>query len=170
MAQEVEFEPLVHQDVAKLLDGYAGIRAMTIRVRRSELDAIEQSNKSLGAAFRAQAKLGTAEEVEMTLRVKPYTRGTTLGSPLFNRVKKLAARKDITSIADRFIVDAVPAGGGGSHSLNILDDHLISEQQIAKRPGRARGLDHGSAYEAIERAYLDLKDDLIRAASVTSAN
>lgn len=168
-AQEVELEPLVHQDVAKLLAGYAGIRAMTLRVRRSELDAIEQGNKNLGAALRAQAKLGAAEEVEMTLRVKPYSRGTTLGAPLFNRAKKLAARKDIASIADRFTVDAVPAGGGSSQTLNILDDHLISEQQIAKRPGRARGLDHESAYHAIERAYQELKDDLIRAASVSGA-
>jgi hypothetical protein len=168
-APKVEFEPLVRQDIAEMLAGFAGVRAMTLRVRRSELDAIEQSDKNLGAALRAQAKLGAAEEVEMTLRVKPYSRGITLSASLFNRAKKLAARKDIAEIAGRFIVDAVPEGGGSSRTLNILDDHLISEQQIAKRPGRGRGLDHASAYDAIGRAYGELKDDLIRAASISSA-
>lgn len=165
-AQTVAFEPLVRGDVAKMLEKFAGVRMLTLRVRRSELPELEKIDKSLSKVMRAQANLGAADVVELTLRVKPYARGATLGPGLFGRVKKLAKRKEIADLVDRFVVDAVPGEGGPSRELNILDDHLIGEEEISKQGGRGRRLDHASTYAAIGHSFETLKDELVKAASV----
>jgi hypothetical protein len=145
---------------------YGGVRAWTLQVRRSDIENMSEIDKSLGAALKAQAKLGAAELVEVTWRVKPYARGVTLGASTFGRIKKLARRKDIADLVGHFTIDAIPAHGGRSETVNILDDHLISTKPIKKRAGRGRALDHASAFDAIGEAYGDLKDELIKAASV----
>jgi hypothetical protein len=164
--KELDFHALVRQDVVAMLDEYGGVRAWNLQVRRSEIDAISKIDKSLGEALRAQAKLGAADVVEVAWRVKPYARGETLGAKAFARVRKLAKRKDIADLVGQFTVDAVPADGGRSQTLNILDDHLISTKPIKKRAGRGRALDHTSAFDAIGDAFDDLKDELTKAASV----
>jgi hypothetical protein len=87
---------------------------------------------------------------------------------MFTRVKKLAKRPDIHDLAGRFTIDAIPTDGGRSRTLNILDDHLIGEEEIARTPGRGRGVDHGSAFSAIGHAYELLEDELLKAASVVA--
>jgi hypothetical protein len=167
-APEVSFEPLVRGDVAKMLDDFAGIRMLKLRVRRAEIAEVEAIDKSLGKALRAQANLAAADVVEITLGVKPYSRGETLGRAAFNRVRKLAKRKEIADLVDRFVIDAVPSDGGRSRELNILDDHLIGEEEISKLRGRGRRLDHAATYAAIGRSFDGLKDELVKAASVSA--
>jgi hypothetical protein len=164
--KHLDFHALVRQDVVAMLDEYGGVRAWNLQVRRSDIEAISKIDKSLGDALKAQAKLGAAELVEVALRVKPYARGETLGAGAFARIKKLARRKDIADLVGQFTVDAVPADGGRSATLNILDDHLITTKPIKKRAGRGRALDHASAFDAIGDAYHDLKEELSKAASV----
>ena len=165
--QRVTFEPLVRRDIVKLLDGFVGVRATTIKIRQSELDHLANIDKSLYDAMEAQRKLGAADMVEVTWHVTPYSRTEQLGGGLFGKIKKLAARKDIPSLLNRFVIDGIPAGGGPSQTLNILDDHLIAEESIARQRGRARGLDHDSAFDAIGRAYTRLEDELIAASSMS---
>jgi hypothetical protein len=104
--------------------------------------------------------------VEVSWNVTPYSRGETLGERMFTRVKKLAKRSDIHELAGRFTVEAIPSDGGRSKTLNILDDHLIGEEDIQRTPGRGRALEHGSAFAAIAGAYEQLKDELVKASSV----
>lgn len=166
-AQTVTFEPLVNRKVADMLEEYGAVRMFSLRIRRSEIDALSKVDKSLADAFRAQEKLSSAEELEVVLRPKPYQRHQTLGRPLFQRAVKLAKRKDVADLASRFVVDAVPASGDGrGEEINILDDHLIAEVEIAKQRGRGRGLASPSAYRAITSAYDQLKDDLVEAATI----
>jgi hypothetical protein len=164
--QAVTFEPLVRHDVADLLNGFSGLRAATLRVRRSEIDALEKIDRGLGKALRAQRQLAETEVVEVGWNVTPYSRGETLGKRMFTRVKKLAKRSDIHELAGRFTVEAIPSDGGRSKTLNILDDHLIGDEEIQRTPGRGRGLDHDSAFTAIASAHEQLKDELIKASSV----
>ena len=166
-APSVEFEPLVRGDVAKMLEEFAGVRTLTLRVRRSEIAQIEAIDKRLGRVMRAQANLGAADVVELSLRVKPYSRGATLGSDVFRRVKRLAKRKELADLVDRFVVDAVPEEPGRSRELNILDDHLIDEQEISKLRGRGRRLDHTATYAAIGESFEKLRGELLKAVSIS---
>jgi len=163
--QKVDFEPLVRQDVAALMEQYNALRVFTLRVRRADLDLLEKLDASLAAAFRAQEKLSKADELEIVLRPKAYSRGN-LGKNMLARAKRLAKHKDIDGLATRFKVEMIPGDGGASQEINILDDHLISEQPILRQPGRGRALDADSAYQAIDQAYEELKEELLRAASI----
>ena len=66
-----------------MLDEFGGVRAWTLQVRRSDIQAITKIDKTLGDALKAQAKLGAAEPVEVAWRVNPYARGETLGASPF---------------------------------------------------------------------------------------
>lgn len=169
-APGVSFEPLVRGDVAKMLDDFAGVRMLKLRVRRAEIGEVEAIDKSLGKALRAQANLAAADVVEVTLAVKPYSRGETLGKAAFKRVRNLAKRKEIADLVDRFVIDAIPTNGGRSRELNILDDHLIGEEEIQKLRGRGRRLDHAATYAAIGRSFEALEDELVKAASLSTGN
>jgi hypothetical protein len=169
-AQHVTFEPLVRRDVVDLLDQYGAVRTFDLRVRRSELGALEQADASLGEALRAQASLSEADEVELILRPRAFSRGENLGQGFFGRVRNLARRDDIADLVQRFVVDAIPADGNGrGQQLNILDDHLIADVQINRRPGRGRALDSASAYDAIVDAYDLLAGQLVEAATFQAA-
>lgn len=165
--QTVDFEPLVRQDVVELMEQYRALRVFTLRIRRSDISALARVDRSLAEAFAAQAGLSKAEELELVLRPKAYSRGT-LGKRMLVRAKRLASHDDIGGVATRFKVEMLPSDGGGSQEINILDDHLISEQPILRQAGRGRALDARSAYSAIGDAYDELSDELIKAASVSS--
>jgi hypothetical protein len=153
-----------------MLDDFAGVRMLKLRVRRAEIGEVEAIDKSLGKALRAQANLAAADVVEVTLAVKPYSRGETLGKAAFKRVRNLAKRKEIADLVDRFVIDAIPTNGGRSRELNILDDHLIGEEEIQKLRGRGRRLDHAATYAAIGRSFEALEDELVKAASLSTGN
>jgi hypothetical protein len=166
-AQRVDFEPLVREDVIALMNQYGGLRLFNLRIHRSYLAALKEIDESLAAAFQAQEQLSKAEELEITLRPKAYSRGT-LGKTMLKRAKQLARHQDVGSLASRFRVEMLPSNGGSAQEINILDDHLISEQSIARARGRGRALDSRSAYEAIDKAYDDLAEELLKAASAAA--
>jgi hypothetical protein len=167
--QEVAFEPLVRRDILEALDRFGGIRVFDFRVRRADIDLIAQTDRSLGDALRAQAALADAEEVEVILRPKPYARKADLGSGAFQLVRKLVRRGEVLEVARAFRVEG-RIDGAPSEPLNILDARLVSEQLIAKEPGRGRSLNRDSAYNAIRTAERQLRDALRAAASIASAS
>lgn len=164
-SQDVAFEPLARRDVLELLNRFDGIRLFNFRVRRADIDLIAQADASLAAALRAQATLGDAEEFEIVLRPKPYSREDDLGNRVFSLVRNLARRGDVLDAARAFRVEG-RITGHPSQPLNILDEHLVSEQSIAKIPGRARAIDSTSAYAAIRAAERELRDALQAAVAI----
>jgi hypothetical protein len=91
--QEVALEPLARRDVLDILQRFDGIRLFSFRVRRADIDLIAQTDLSLAEAVRAQASLGEADELEIVLRPKPYSRDHDLGSRVFSLVRKLATAR-----------------------------------------------------------------------------
>lgn len=163
--QEVAFEALARRDVLEILNHFDGIRVLDFRVRKADIDLIAQADRNLAEALRAQARLGDAEEFEVVLRPRPYSRDADLGARAFQLVKKLARRGDITEAARVFRVEG-RIDGAPSQTLNVLDERLVSEQPIAKIPGRGRALDSDSAYAAIRAAERELHDALLAAVSI----
>jgi hypothetical protein len=166
--QDVAFEPLIRQDVLAALQSFDGIRVFQFRVRRADIDLIAQADRSLADALAAQAALGSAEEFEVVLRPKAYSRDTDLGSKMLNLVRKLANRGEVLDAAKSFrVVGRVD--GGPSQELNILDERLTSPQLVAKEPGRGRAVHSDSAYAAVRAAERELRDELAAAAAVAAA-
>jgi len=163
--QEVVFEPLARRDVLDVLNGFDGIRIFDFRVRRADIDLVAEADATLADALRAQAKLSDADEFEVILRPKAYSRDVDLGERAFDMVRELVKHQGVVDVAQIFRVQG-RIEGSPSEPLNVLDERLVSEQLIAKIPGRGRALDSASVYSAIRDAEKDLRDLLRSAVSI----
>lgn len=160
---KVNFNPLLRKDALKELEG-KDLRVFSMRVIRSEIDTIRQADESLADAFEATDRVGHADEVQIILRPKPYSRDH-LGQKLMDATKKLAKRADISSIASEFKVDVFEPGKA-SQTIDLLGDAFIAETRILRQSAKGRALDSRDAFAKIEEAYEVRIQELEKAASL----
>jgi len=160
----VAFEPLLRQDVAEQLERLADIRLFQLRIHVSYIDTVTQANRDLGSAFEAAKNAGLAQEVEIILSPRAYSR-RSLSQKLFSTARRLLAHRNLLTEASRFRVKGMHKSTGRVELLDLLSDQLIVKKRIFRENPRTRALDRGSAYAAIQEAYDELRDQLLAAAS-----
>lgn len=161
----VSFEPLLRGDVADQLRRLEDIRLLQLKITASYADVVEQANRDLGNAFKAAARAGAADDLEIILRPRPYSRGS-LAEELLAAVRQLAGRNDLRENSSRFVVRGLNRENEHIDEIDVLKDKLISVKRIVREDERTRALVARSAYEAIEEAFAELRDDVIQAAGV----
>ena len=160
------FEPLLRQDIAEQLDHLRDVRLVRLRIRPSYAARVAQADRDLGSAFEAAQRAGEADELEIVLKSLPRSRHP-LATRLLDAIKRLAGFTDLRSEVSRFDVKGLHERTGRVEELDILSDQLIARGQIIRQDKRTRALNPDSAYEAIERAYHELHDQLVAAAGVS---
>ena len=162
---DVTFDPLLRQDVAAELDRLREIRMFHLKIRAAYAATVAQADRDLGAAFQAAARAGNAEELEIVLRPRKYSRNA-LADGMLRVARWLARRGDLRTEASKFEVRGVRADTGDIELVDVLRDQLIAREEILRQSRRGRALDSVSTYEAIERAFHELEDELTVAAGV----
>jgi hypothetical protein len=160
---KVNFNPLLRQDALNELAG-KDLRVFSMRIKRSEIDTIKQIDESLGDAFEATDKVGQADEVQIILRPKPYSRDN-LGKKLMDATRKLAKRSDIAGIASEFKVDVLEPGKA-SQTIDLLGDAFIADTRILRQSSQGRALEPKDAFAKIREAYEDRRQELEEAAAL----
>jgi hypothetical protein len=161
----IVFAPLLRQDVAEQLHQLRDVRMVRLRIRTSYAARVAEADRDLGAAFKAAQRVGSAEEVEITLKSLPYSR-RPLARRLLDAVRRLAAHEDLRDAVSFFHVKGWNEQTGQVELVDVLSDQLIARSQIISLDRLTRALSPASAYEAIERAYEDLRPQLLVAAGV----
>lgn len=164
---DVTFEPLLRQDVAAELDRLRELRLFHLKIRAPYAATVAQANRDLGSAFEAAARAGNAEELEIVLRPRRYSRNPLAGG-LLQAARRLARRGDLRTEASKFEVKGIRADTGEVELVDILRDQLIAREEILRQSERGRALDSDSAYDAIRRAHGELEDELAAAAAIGS--
>jgi len=137
-----------------------------LRVHASYASVIAQADSDLGAAFDAAQRAGEADELEIILRPRRYSR-ESLSSRLLNVARVLARQVGFRSDAKRFVVKGMSSDTQKVEQVDLLSDHLVAQVQIIRQSNRGRGLDSASAYSEIHKAFESLKPDLLLAAGVS---
>jgi hypothetical protein len=163
-APQVSFWPLLRQDAAKELEGNKDLRLFSFRVKRSFIDAVRQADASLADAFETTAEISDADEVQIVLRPKPYSRDS-IGTKLLNATRKLAKRGDLRQVASEFKVTVGDPGMAGK-TIDLLGDHFIADSRILRQTPKGRALDSEDAFAKIEEAYAERKQELEKAAAL----
>lgn len=161
---DVTFEPLMRRDVTVELDRLRDITLFHLKIRAAYAATVAEADSDLGAAFEAAARAGNAEELELVLRPRRYSRKPLTG--MLDVVRDLVRRPDLRTEASKFLVKGVRVDTGAVAPVDVLRDQLVTTESIMRQTERGRALDHPSAYEAIEKAFGDLEDDLIMAAGL----
>ena len=161
---QVAFWPLLRQDAARDLEGNKDLRVFAFRVKRSMIDVVEAADESLARALRATAGIGDADEIQVVLRPKPYSRDS-IGHKLMQTTRKLAGRSDLRDIASEFKVQ-VTEPGKAAVAIDLLGDHFIVDSRILRQTKSGRALDSEDAFAKIEEAHEERKQELERAAAL----
>ena len=164
---EVTFDQLVRQDVAADLERLREIHLFHLKIRASYAATISEADADLGAAFDAAERVSQAEELELVLRPRKYSRNP-LAARLLHAARYLVHRPDLRDETSKFEVKGVRRDTGAVELVDLLRDQLVAREAIVRQSERGRALRSESAYRAIERAYGELEDELVLAASVVS--
>ena len=116
------------------------------------------SASSSVSVFRAAARFGEAERLEVVLRPANYAR-RSLGNRVRDALFALATSRSVIEGADVFKT-AGTTDEGERRELDLLKDELRVERPVRRRGDGSRALDAESAYAAIETAYEELRDEL----------
>jgi hypothetical protein len=160
----VAFWPLLRQDAAKELEGSKELRVFSFRAKRSMIDTAADADQSLGDALRATASIGEADEVQIVLKPKPFSRDP-IGHKFMQIARKMAKRNDLRQIASEFKVQ-VTEPGKASVAIDLLGDHFIADARILKQSKNGRAVDSDDAFAKIEEAHKDRQEELERAAAL----
>lgn len=165
----LQFIPLLRQDIAAQLNNLEDIRLFKLKIRPSYSDAVRQADKSLGDAFAANAKIldGSCAEIELSLIPEREQRTWAL-SRLAKPIKALVTRPDFRENAEVCQIRGFNRLIGKVDTVDLLHDQLISNKQVLRLNARSRALSAASAYDAIDNAYAELKSELAIAAGITS--
>jgi hypothetical protein len=158
-------EALIRQDMAEQLMRKRAIRRMTLRIRRSAIDQVEEANASLGDALRTAEQASGAECVGIILEPDPHQK-TVLRNTVLETARRLMRLPGARTNFRQFQVDAVEDGVPGVTTLNLLEDKLIKNVSILRQHERSRVLQTEDAYQKIESAFTELRQDLLSAMSV----
>lgn len=165
LCPDVTFEPLLRQDVAAQLERFREIRMFHLKIRSSYAAIVEQADQDLGQAFAAAHRAGDADELEIVLRPRKYSRNA-LADRVLQAARVLARRGDLRLEASKFSVKGVRGDTGALEVVDVLRDQLVAHEAVVRQSARGRALDSASAFDAIERAHTALESDLVIAAAV----
>jgi hypothetical protein len=162
----ISFVPLLRQDVYEQLGRLKMLRLFELRIQPTFAATIKGINANLGAAFKAAANAGKAEEVEIVLRVAPHSK-RFLDHDLIRVARKLFRLPDFRQEASLFHVRAFDAASDKVETVDVLSDALIAKKMILRADGSSRSVSTERAYAAIEEAYTSRREEIHSAAGIT---
>ncbi len=161
----ITFRPVVRRDAAAALARLDDIRLFLLRVQPAHLAEVSAVSATVGEALRAAAALGVADEYEIVARPRARSRHR-IGESFLGLARRLNASEDVRTSASSFQVRGHDRVTGQVESIDLLSDKLIARRPILREDEAGRALNSASAFEAIDEAYDDLRDELLTAASV----
>ena len=162
----VTFRPLLNADTTKLVDALSDLRLLEFDVRRSFMNVVADTSYSLASAFAGVSELLDAPET-ISLVAKPEPRGAQqLLSRLQAALRSILVRPDLHENVLKLRARGKRTDTGRVETIDFLRDRFASSQEIV-RMRRSRSLKPRSAFDAIGRAYSQLRDELDLAASVS---
>jgi len=158
-------EPILRNDVLQRLSKQKEIRVVELQIRRGYADQVALAHEDLGAAFAQLANASDAEVLGIVLRPELNAR-TPLAKKAKKQLKRLARLAGLRENAVSFKVRGLNEETGRVEPLDLLSDHLVVRKSILRQSSTSNAVDAESAFDAIEEAYLELRDELEEASSV----
>jgi hypothetical protein len=163
---ELNFDPILRQDVYKELQEFEILKLFRMKIRAPYGDRIKKIDDNLGEAFNAAYRAGEAENIELILRPGKNS-STWLSQSLLNSVKSLVRQPDLHHESSKFIVSGYSRSKGKIIELDLLNELLITKKSIRTIDVRSKALNSDATYGAIISAYEELKSEILDSASIS---
>lgn len=167
--ETVIIEPLISKDFETKLENLPYLREMRVRVSSQQL---EDSNQTDGSdnpfeAMDVMQRQYPAPEYELAWKVKTGSRKKAISSSFRNIGKKFLRRFDPEDRSSMLLVKGYDEEGH-PHRVNILSEQLVYEEAALKVEPKDRSVTEFSAFQAIERAYENNREEIEQAGSLSS--
>ena len=161
--ESVRFEPLFNRDATRNLDRLRDISVLSIRVTPSFADTIRDLNPDFSTAVAAIGRAGESQEIELVLRPAPYSRSKlSIGVDFVKGIVGLDRwREEVKTLKVKGYDETI----NKENTFDILSDRFVQSKGMIKQTPQGRAATPESAYQAINEAYTELRQELVSAAS-----
>ncbi|MFZ7133117.1 MAG: hypothetical protein ACOWWR_12225 [Eubacteriales bacterium] len=162
----IDLQMLLQHDVEHALEKFRNISILHFRLKRSDATLLSEADAGgLGAGFDAIVEQLQAPLIEVVLRNPKHSK-MPLPNSFLHLAKMLAKHAKTRETFDILKIKGYNENTYRSEELDLLRDALISSQSVVKQGPRSRSLNSQSVYEAINGAYMQLKEDIGQAAAL----
>ncbi len=163
---KASFSPLLRRDASEQLDRLEEIRLLEFGIRPAFIETVRSADASLADGFAANIGVfSDPETVQLIVKPTKESRGAALERFLMP-VKRILAGDGLFQNADRFQIRGKCADTGLVETVDLLRDQFISTKRIVRMSHRSRALVPESAFEAVQDAHGELRENLERASSI----
>lgn len=163
----ITFAALLRQNVDEDLKRLRSLRTFQLKIHGSYAESVEKADERLGSAFRQAREAGGAETVEISLKTETRSKTAKLKDGIMDSVRRIMRMTDIRDQAKTFTVAGDDESTGKQLVIDLLSDKLIAKKKILKSDSKSRAINSDSAYEAIEEAYSELRDELVKVPGIS---
>jgi|LNFM01.1.fsa_nt_gb hypothetical protein len=163
----IEFSALLRQNAVDDLGRMKSLKSLTLRIHGSYAETLEKADQSLGAAFKAARDVGEAGLVTIVLSPEKRSKAAKIADGVSDMVKRVMKLPDIREQAKDFKVTGIDEESGKQLEIDLLSDQFIAKKTVLQTDSRTRAVDSTSAFRAIEEAYTELYDELIKAPGIS---
>lgn len=156
------FLPLYERDIVGVIESLDNVSMLKLNVPPSASDLLREADEDIYTAIEGSVRAGGGRSVELKLfgeRSEPKLKSLAI------RIARLLSRNPHER--DRINAATVDGYHGGqklTKMLDLLEDKLVTSSVFERSNPRARSVKTLVAYEILEQAYLERKEDLIYAA------
>lgn len=163
----IELTALLREDAVDDLNRMKSLRSLTLKIHASYAETIEKADASLGAAFKAAREAGEAGVVTLVLGPEKRSKMAKIADDVVEKVRRIMRLPDIREQAKDFKVTGIDEETGNQREVDLLSDQFIAKKTVLQTDKRTRAVDSASAFMAIEEAYEELYEQLIKAPGVS---
>lgn len=167
LCSNIEFAALLRENAVDDLNHMKSIRSLTLKIHASYAETIEKADESLGAAFKAARDAGEAGVVTLVLGPEKRSKTAKIADSIVEKVRRIMKLPDIREQAKNFKVTGMDEDTGNQREVDLLSDQFIAKKTVLQTDSRTRAVDSTSAYMAIEEAYSELYEQLMKAPGVS---
>ena len=161
--RRIDFRLLMRKNALSDMRKLEDIRLIDIKIRPHYLTRIEEADIGLADAFKANEQLHRNPDA-LSLVIQPSREDQeSMWYRLREALRYIVRLEPTESDISKFKIRGRFSDTGRVDTIDVMNDHLVSTRRVVKQSARGRAVDSTSAYEEIELAYVELKDEIAAA-------
>lgn len=158
----VKFVPLVSRRAAEQLARYNSLSLFQLKVKSVVLDEVRQASETVAGLLENIADYNGVETIEIRVGTRART-DDVLDGRILRGIRSFVRNFTEWGSVKKMTVKGTDGETGRDVEIDLLSEHLMSQQQVVRIGERSRAVQSESAYGAIDAAARELHREIMAA-------